>query len=201
AGFSERHWTSGSSGASSRWRSWKSRPATDWPAPSTTSRCSRPTTGPTRSDTRWWSTTGWDGSTPSAPARQASPRAGCGEHSTVSPEDLVGAPRPGRTVVYTGDTRPTAAVVEAARGADLLIHEATFSHEETDRAQQTGHSTALQAAETARDAGVGRLVLTHISARYSREAPEMVDEATAVFPRTQVARDGMVVEVPFRSEG
>ena len=121
--------------------------------------------------------------------------------SRVSPEDLVGAPRPGRTVVYTGDTRPTAAVVEAAKNADLLIHEATFSHEEVDRAQQTGHSTALQAAETARDAGVGRLVLTHISARYSREAPEMADEATAVFSHTEIARDGLMVDVPFRSEG
>ncbi len=104
-------------------------------------------------------------------------------------------------MVYTGDTRPTPAVVQAAKGADLLIHEATFSHEEADRAQHTGHSTALQAAETARDAGVGRLVLTHISARYSREAPEMRDEATEVFPDTEVARDGMVVDVPFRSEG
>ncbi len=121
--------------------------------------------------------------------------------SRISAQDLVGEARPGRTVVYTGDTRPTPAVVQAAKGADLLIHEATFSHEEADRAQHTGHSTALQAAETARDAGVGRLVLTHISARYSREAPEMRDEATEVFPDTEVARDGMVVDVPFRSEG
>ena len=120
--------------------------------------------------------------------------------SRISAQDLVGEARPGRTVVYTGDTRPNPAVVQAAKGADLLIHEATFSHEEADRAQHTGHSTALQAAETARDAGVGRLVLTHISARYNREAPEIRDEATEVFPDTEVARDGMVVDVPFRSE-
>jgi ribonuclease Z len=118
--------------------------------------------------------------------------------SRISGQDLVGEARPGRTVVYTGDTRPTPAVVEAAKGADLLIHEATFSHEEVDRARHTGHSTALQAAETARDAGVGSLLLTHISARYSREAPELKNEATAVFPEAEVARDGMVVEVPFR---
>jgi len=119
--------------------------------------------------------------------------------SRVSVKDLVGAPRPGRTVVYTGDTRPTRAVVEASKGADLLIHEATFSHEEVERAQHTGHSTARQAAEAARDAGAGRLVLTHISARYSREAPEIRDEAIAVFPNAEVARDGMVIDVPFRA--
>lgn len=121
--------------------------------------------------------------------------------SRMAPQDLVGPPRPGRKVVYTGDTRPSVAVVEAAGGADLLIHEATFSNEEADRARQTGHSTARQAAETAREAGAGRLVLTHISARYSREAPELVDEATAVFPDSEVARDGMVVDVPFGTEG
>ncbi len=117
----------------------------------------------------------------------------------VSPEDLVGQPRPGRTVVYTGDTRPTSGIVEVARGADLLIHEATFGDEEVDRAAHTGHSTARQAAETAREAGVRRLVLTHISARYTREAPELLAEATAVFPQTAIAKDGMVVDVGFPS--
>jgi len=117
----------------------------------------------------------------------------------VGPDELVGETRPGRTVVYTGDTRPGDAIVEAARGADLLVHEATFSHEEVERAGQTGHSTARQAAETAVAAGARRLILTHISARYSRDAPELVQEARAVFPETEVARDGMVAEVGFRS--
>jgi ribonuclease Z len=115
----------------------------------------------------------------------------------IGPAELVGAPRRGRTLVYTGDTRPTLKVVEAARGADLLIHEATFGEEEVDRAAETGHSTAAQAAEVAREAGVRRLVLTHISARYSREAPELLAEAKAVFPETLVARDGLTVEVPY----
>lgn len=115
----------------------------------------------------------------------------------VGPAELVGAPRRGRTLVYTGDTRPTLQVVEAARGADLLIHEATFGEEEVDRAAETGHSTAAQAAEVAREAGVRRLVLTHISARYSREAPELLAEAKAVFPETIVARDGLTVDVPY----
>jgi len=115
----------------------------------------------------------------------------------VGPEDLVGPARPGRTVVYAGDTRPFPAVVEAARGADLLIHEATFGDDEQERAAETGHSTARQAADVARQAGVRRLLLTHISARYSRDAPELLAEATAVFPETTVARDGLEVDVPF----
>jgi len=115
----------------------------------------------------------------------------------VGPEGLVGPARPGRTVVYSGDTRPCPGLRDAAKGADLLIHEATFGAEEAARAVETGHSTAGEAARVARDAGVRRLVLTHISARYNREAPELLAEATAVFPATQIARDGMSVDVPF----
>jgi ribonuclease Z len=116
---------------------------------------------------------------------------------TVSPPDLVGAPRRGRTLVYSGDTRPHLAVLEAARGADLLIHEATFGGDETERAVETGHSTAAEAARVALEAGVRRLVLTHISPRYTRDAPELLAEARAVFPETAIARDGMTIEVPF----
>jgi len=117
----------------------------------------------------------------------------------VNPADLVGPPRPGRTVVLTGDTRPHPAVLSAAKGADLLVHEATFGEDERGRALETGHSTAREAAIVARDAGVDRLVLTHVSARYSREAPELLAEAQEVFPATVIARDGMVVDVPFKS--
>ena len=116
---------------------------------------------------------------------------------TVSPPDLVGAPRRGRTVVYSGDTRPHLALLQAARGADLLIHEATFGGDEAERAVETGHSTASEAARLALEAGVRRLVLTHISPRYTRDAPELLAEARAVFPETTIARDGMVVEVGF----
>ena len=116
---------------------------------------------------------------------------------TVSPEDLVGAPRRGRTVVYSGDTRPHLALIQAARGADLLIHEATFGGDEAERAVETGHSTASEAARVALDAGVRRLVLTHISPRYTRDAPELLAEARAVFPESYIARDGLVVDVPF----
>jgi ribonuclease Z len=116
---------------------------------------------------------------------------------SVAPADLVGAPRRGRTLVYSGDTRPSLAVVEAARGADLLIHEATFGSDELERAKETGHSTAAEAARVALEAGARRLVLTHISPRYSRDAPELLAEARAIFPETVVARDGMTVDVSF----
>jgi len=116
---------------------------------------------------------------------------------TVRPADLVGAPRRGRTVVYSGDTRPNLPLLEASRGADLLIHEATFGGDEAERAIETRHSTASEAARVALEAGVRRLVLTHISPRYTRDAPELLAEARAVFPETTIARDGMTVEVPF----
>jgi ribonuclease Z len=116
---------------------------------------------------------------------------------SVTAADLVGSPRRGRTLVYSGDTRPSLAVVEASRGADLLIHEATFGSDELERAKETGHSTAAEAARVALEAGVRRLVLTHISPRYTRDAPELLAEARAIFPETVVARDGLTVDVPF----
>lgn len=116
---------------------------------------------------------------------------------TIEPSELVGPARPGRKVVITGDTRPCAATTEIAAGADLLVHEATFGEEESERAADTGHSTAREAATVARDAGVRALVLTHISARYSREAGELEREARHVFPAVRVAKDGLELDVPF----
>jgi ribonuclease Z len=115
----------------------------------------------------------------------------------VGPAELVGSPRAGRRVVYTGDTRPHLPVIEASRGADLLVHEATFGGDEMERAQETGHSTAAEAARVALEAGARRLVLTHISSRYSRDAAELLAEARSVFPETVIARDGMTVDVPY----
>ncbi|HEX6433311.1 MAG TPA: ribonuclease Z [Gemmatimonadales bacterium] len=115
----------------------------------------------------------------------------------LGPGDLVGSPRPGRSLVYTGDTRPHLSVIEASRNADLLVHEATFGGDELERARETGHSTAAEAARVALEAGVRRLVLTHISSRYNRDASELLAEAKAVFPETVIARDGMTVDVPY----
>ena len=116
---------------------------------------------------------------------------------TITADDLVGAPRPGRLLVYTGDTRPHESVAQASRGADLLIHEATFGSDELERARETGHSTAAEAARIAAEAGVRRLALTHISSRYNRDASELLAEARAVFPETVIARDGMTLDVPY----
>lgn len=116
---------------------------------------------------------------------------------TIGPAELVGEPRPGRKLVYTGDTRPYLSVIEAARRADLLIHEATFGGDEQERARETGHSTAGEAARVAADACVRRLVLTHISSRYNRDTSELLAEAKAVFPETVIARDGMMLDVPY----
>jgi ribonuclease Z len=117
---------------------------------------------------------------------------------TVEAADLVGDPRPGRKVVITGDTRPCRATVELARDADLLIHEATFGRDEADRARQTGHSTAREAARVADEAGVLNLILTHFSPRYADDARSLEREARKVFPLTRAAFDGMIVEVPYR---
>jgi ribonuclease Z len=119
----------------------------------------------------------------------------------VEPSELVGPKRPGRIVVITGDTRPCGATIDAARGADLLVHEATFGAEEAERAVETGHSTAREAAQVAYAAGAQRLVLTHFSARYSRDASELAAEARSVFPNTIAGKDGLEIDVPFRDAG
>lgn len=118
---------------------------------------------------------------------------------TVKPTDVLGDPRPGRRIVISGDTAPSPTVVQAAHGADLLVHEASFLAEESDRARETNHSTAAEAAEVARLAQVRLLALTHVSPRYF--GPELAEEARAVFSDTVVPRDFDVIEVPFAERG
>jgi ribonuclease Z len=117
----------------------------------------------------------------------------------VRPDEVLGLPRRGRTVVITGDTAPAASVVEAADGADVLVHEATFLADERDRARETDHSTAGEAALVAREAGVALLALTHVSARYG--GSEVEEEARQLFPQTVVPRDFDVIEVPLPERG
>jgi ribonuclease Z len=117
----------------------------------------------------------------------------------VTPDEVMGEARSGRRVVVPGDTAPTEAVRVLAEGADVLVHEATFTEEERDRAADTLHSTAVQAAELARDAGVRLLALTHLSPRYF--GPEVLREAREVFPDAVAPRDFDVIEVPFPERG
>jgi ribonuclease Z len=117
----------------------------------------------------------------------------------VSPAKVLGPPRAGRKLVVSGDTTPCETLRVAAHGADLLIHEATFAEEERERAAETGHSTAAEAATIARDAEVRLLALTHFSTRYS--VGLLRDEARAVFPRTVLPRDFDVIEIPFAERG
>jgi ribonuclease Z len=117
----------------------------------------------------------------------------------VAPEQVMGAEREGRKIVLSGDTEPCEALAIAAHEADLLVHEATFTDEEADRARQTSHSTAKQAAALARDAGVRLLALTHISSRYA--GGQLRDEARAIFAATEAPRDFDTIEVPFPERG
>jgi len=114
----------------------------------------------------------------------------------VRPEEVLGSPRPGRKVVYTGDTKPAGNLVKFAEKADLLIHDATFDDELWERAREDGHSTPSQAAETAKKAGAKWLVLTHISARYKDPGP-LLEQARKIFPRVDVAEDFMKIDLPL----
>ncbi|MBI4361985.1 MAG: ribonuclease Z [Euryarchaeota archaeon] len=117
---------------------------------------------------------------------------------TVKPEEVVGPPRPGRKVVYTGDTRPCESVVEASRGADLLIHDGTLASDEAEWAREAKHSTASEAAEVAKRAGVRQLILTHLSTRYTEDPTPLLREAKAVFENSCIAEELMALEIPFR---
>lgn len=139
---------------------------------------------------------------PSGPARgelQRGDSITLDDGRVVTPDSVLGEARDGRRIVIAGDTAPVETVAVLAEGADVLIHEATFTDEERDRAAETLHSTAKQAAEIARGAGVRLLALTHVSPRYF--GPELAREAREVFPATVVPRDFDVIEVPFPERG
>jgi ribonuclease Z len=114
----------------------------------------------------------------------------------VKPEEVVGARRPGRKIVYTGDTRPFKGFAQFAVGADLVIHDATFDDALAEKAAEDGHSTPSQAAEGAKKAKAKKLVLTHISARYA-DVGLLLEQAQKVFKNTVVAEDFMELELPL----
>ena len=115
---------------------------------------------------------------------------------TVKPEQVLGPPRPGRKIVYTGDTRPSEHIVKLARGADVLIHDCTLADELAEKAAENSHSTPSEAAEVAKRAGVKQLVLIHMSPRYEDDSV-LLEQAKKSFPNTVVAHDFMVLEVPL----
>jgi ribonuclease Z len=122
-----------------------------------------------------------------------------GTGGPVRPEQVLGESRPGRTVAITGDTAPSHSTVQAAADAELLIHDASFSEEEVQRAADTGHSTVGQAAAVAREAHVKMLALVHISSRY--HVGTVLDEAREVFEPSLAPRDFDVIEIPFPERG
>ncbi len=122
-----------------------------------------------------------------------------GADGPVRPEEVMGESRPGRTIAITGDTAPCHSTVAAAADADLLIHDASFSEEEVQRAADTGHSTVIQAASVAREAHVKMLALVHISSRY--HVGTVLDEARDVFEPSYAPRDFDLIEIPFPERG
>jgi ribonuclease Z len=122
-----------------------------------------------------------------------------GSAGPVRPDQVMGADRPGRKVVVTGDTEPCETTRIAAHDADLLVHDSSFAAEEADRAAETGHSTAREAAEVAADAGVRMLALVHISSRHF--VPDILAEAREVFPAAVAPRDFDLVDLPLPERG
>jgi len=119
----------------------------------------------------------------------------------IRPEDVLGPPRPGRKIVYTGDTRPCESVIQAAENADILIHDGSLAEAEKELAIEYMHSTVTEAAEVAAKANVRKLILTHISARYDDEdAKKLEEEAKKIFPNTIVASDLMTIDVKYRDK-
>ena len=122
-----------------------------------------------------------------------------GDGTIIEPEMILGKPRLGRKIVYTGDTGPSEALVELAKDADLLIHESTFEDSMTERAKEDGHSTPSMAAQTAKKANVKQLILTHISARYT-DPNLLLQQAKKIFKKTLVAEDFLKVELPLSKD-
>ncbi|HKT45703.1 MAG TPA: ribonuclease Z [Gaiellaceae bacterium] len=119
--------------------------------------------------------------------------------TVVTPDEVLGPARPGRKIAITGDTAPTPSVIQAAYRADLLVHEATFGDEDKERARETLHATATEAAQVAKLAEVKLLALTHVSPRYA--GPELGREARATFPDVVVPRDFDAIDVPYPERG
>ena len=116
---------------------------------------------------------------------------------TILPSQVIGKSRPGRKLVYSGDTRPCESIEKESAGADLLIHDGTLSEELKDWAVETKHSTTKEAALLAKKANVKQLILTHISSRYSESTEPLLQDAKEVFENVKIAEELMEIEIPL----
>jgi ribonuclease Z len=112
--------------------------------------------------------------------------------------DVVGHPRPGRKIGISGDTRPTDKLTMFFSGCDVLVFESTYSHDKYEKALETLHSTATEAATVAKQAGVKKLFLTHFSARYD-ETSALVKEASTIHANVEAAEDMKRIDIPYPS--
>lgn len=120
---------------------------------------------------------------------------------TIIAKDVIGPAKAGRKIVILGDTRKTANIAKLAKDADVLVHESTYGKGEAQLARKYYHSTSMQAATVAAEQGVGRLLLTHISARYAgKSANELAYQAQTVFKNTRVVNDFDVFEIPLAKQ-
>jgi len=118
----------------------------------------------------------------------------------IRPEQVVGKPRPGRKIVYSGDTRPCSEMIKFAQGADLLIHDGTFDQNLKEKALEGGHSTVIDAAKIALKAGVKRLAIFHISPRYTEEDVKKLEkEIRDIFPASFISYDFLTIHIPYSS--
>ncbi len=115
----------------------------------------------------------------------------------ITPNEVVGPPRPGRKIVYSGDTRPCEKILNISKKADVLIHDSSFDSSLKDKAFEEGHSTSLEAANIAKEADVKKLFLFHISPRYEKDDSILLNEARKVFPNCEIAEDLLVYDVPY----
>ncbi|WP_025716082.1 ribonuclease Z [Paenibacillus sp. 1-18] len=116
----------------------------------------------------------------------------------LRPQDVLGTPKKGRIITVLGDTRPCPNTVVLAQDATVVVHEATFLHELADTAYEYHHSTALQAAEAAKAAGAGQLIMTHFSSRYKdqEQLVPLLEEAKSIFPNSLLAEQHVLLPVP-----
>ncbi|MHA1321895.1 MAG: ribonuclease Z [Candidatus Helarchaeota archaeon] len=117
----------------------------------------------------------------------------------ITPKDVLGPDRPGRSIVYAVDTRPSNNILKLAENIDLLIHDGMFTESLKEKAIEGGHSTALEAAEIAKNAKVKKLILTHISSRYP-DVAALLKEAKEIFENVEIATDFLTIKIPYKKE-